>query len=966
MTYVRSHRILAIAALSVSTLLSASARGQASYAGGQYLQNFDGLPSSGTSLTFTGSAFYDLGSISSSLAGVQISRNASATGTTALAVSNGASNSGAIFSFGATGDSNRALGSVASNSSPGAASTSYWYYGIALTNNSGATLNTFSLSYDGEQWRNGGNTAVQSLAFSYNVGASGLSVASAGFVPVSSLNFNSLQNTTVAAALDGTAAGNRTAGITASISGLTWNPGDTLVLRWADVNDAGNDHGLAIDNVTFSATGSTFAPRSLTYTGAQSNDFDLSHANFTDGTSAVAYAESPDGSLGDSVSFTGAAPGVVAIQASGVSPANVAVASDANYTFSGGPIKGNAGIQKSGAGTLTLASTNTFSGGAGGIVVSGGTLEVANAQALGSSGVTVSSGARLQFDVSATLSALHLVDDAGAEVNVATGATATVASATGGVFTDPYALTKTGGGTLAFSSTFPSDAYLLTIAGGAVQLNQASGTTNIFIASAWGGTTAGDLVLNGAFRVNLKSNLGGTDVGAPGTTGRIVLAAPSLGISSSQLASVQANVGSIVNLNVGVFLGGSSSADRFALGAGSGAGGTLVLDAPITGTGSLFFASQKVASGSTNYISGGTGTVELHAPSTFAGDAYVALATGGVVRAFVDNALPATATLHFGDDNLPASSTSGTNTTTFSIGALDLNGHALTLRGIASSAAPAVAIGGLTNSSGSASTVTLVGSASSTYGGPIADHINLLADSTFTGTQTLMAALSTTSTLSAAGGRIILAPAGGTVGHVGTLATSGAGTIQLAPTSPQQLLVASALAISGGTLDLTTNDLVVHGSSAAAVAALLGHGLTSSIAGTGAGRDLYAGLAIVDNVDGQGNALYSTFDGEPVSASDVLVKYTYVGDTDLNGYVDANDLANLLVGLNGGLTGWVNGDLNYDGHVDAIDYNLLLNSLANETTSFGNSAGHGGAVPEPTSLALVAAGLPVLGRRRRA
>jgi len=41
------------------------------------------------------------------------------------------------------------------------------------------------------------------------------------------------------------------------------------------------------------------------------------------------------------------------------------------------------------------------------------------------------------------------------------------------------------------------------------------------------------------------------------------------------------------------------------------------------------------------------------------------------------------------------------------------------------------------------------------------------------------------------------------------------------------------------------------------------------------------------------------------SSSDALVKYTYIGDTDLNGFVDAADLANLVAGMNGGLHGWV-------------------------------------------------------------
>jgi len=35
---------------------------------------------------------------------------------------------------------------------------------------------------------------------------------------------------------------------------LNWIPGDSLFIRWNDVNDAGNDAGVAIDNLTMTAT----------------------------------------------------------------------------------------------------------------------------------------------------------------------------------------------------------------------------------------------------------------------------------------------------------------------------------------------------------------------------------------------------------------------------------------------------------------------------------------------------------------------------------------------------------------------------------------------------------------------------------------------------------------------------------------------------------------------------------------
>ena len=45
-----------------------------------------------------------------------------------------------------------------------------------------------------------------------------------------------------------------TVAVSATISGLTWAPGDSLFIRWNDFNDAGNDAGVAIDNLSMIAT----------------------------------------------------------------------------------------------------------------------------------------------------------------------------------------------------------------------------------------------------------------------------------------------------------------------------------------------------------------------------------------------------------------------------------------------------------------------------------------------------------------------------------------------------------------------------------------------------------------------------------------------------------------------------------------------------------------------------------------
>jgi autotransporter-associated beta strand protein len=205
--------------------------------------------------------------------------------------------------------------------------------------------------------------------------------------------------------------------------------------------------------------------------------------------------------------------------------------------------------------------------------------------------------------------------------------------------------------------------------------------------------------------------------------------------------------------------------------------------------------------------------------------------------------------------------------------------------------------------------------------------------------------------------------------QLGTISVAAGSTVSILgtnrPTLSQEVLAVNTLVL-GGSFDLGNNDILVHGMSEAAVDALVGGGeLRSSMAGT-PGNNAYAGIAVVTNSDGQGGALFPTFDGLAALPTDVLVKYTYLGDTDLNGFVDASDLANTLAGMGGGLTGWANGDFNYDGVVNSADLTLLLNSLANQGTSFGGPTGGGGAVPEPSSLALAVAAVPFLSRRRRA
>ena len=177
-----------------------------------------------------------------------------ATGASVPTYGTDTSSTGAFRAFGDSGSSERALGGVASGGtyfgSPASGAVAGWI-AVAFTNGTGAALEGFSVGFNGEQWRNGGNTSAQTMVLEYGYGASFGTVASWA-APGGSFDFTSPVIGSTAAAVAGNSAG-LIAGLGGSVA-TTWAAGDTLWLRWVERNDVGSDHGLAIDNLSFSVT----------------------------------------------------------------------------------------------------------------------------------------------------------------------------------------------------------------------------------------------------------------------------------------------------------------------------------------------------------------------------------------------------------------------------------------------------------------------------------------------------------------------------------------------------------------------------------------------------------------------------------------------------------------------------------------------------------------------------------------
>jgi fibronectin-binding autotransporter adhesin len=279
------------------------------------------------------------------------------------------------------------------------------------------------------------------------------------------------------------------------------------------------------------------------------------------------------------------------------------------------------------------------------------------------------------------------------------------------------------------------------------------------------------------------------------------------------------------------------------------------------------------------------------------------------------------------------------------------------------------------------------------------------ASASLLATNALSAVANTTSTIQIGGAFNTSNP----VASVGAITIASGATIKLTTPSgtatsrgvlfTPSVSIASTAGAYSGKLDLASNDLVVTSSTIATVTAMVkqgyangtwaGNGISSSAAASDSTHLTALGTIINDTGANNGNStgtpLYTTLDGADLTNGgtlnadgEILVKYTYYGDTNLDGAVDGSDYANIDNGYLNHLTGWYNGDFNYDGVVDGSDYTLIDNAFNQQGASLGSNpaallasataeiSGSSSAVPEPASLSLIAIGATaLLGRRRR-
>src|SRR5581483_1412216 len=208
-------------------------------------------------------------------------------------------------------------------------------------------------------------------------------------------------------------------------------------------------------------------------------------------------------------------------------------------------------------------------------------------------------------------------------------------------------------------------------------------------------------------------------------------------------------------------------------------------------------------------------------------------------------------------------------------------------------------------------------------------------------------------TLNATTGRVVMKPNGSDAAsnRVGTLTRGGGG------------------AAWSSRLHLNDNDLVIDYTgdspiatitsqltSGYATGAWLGNGITSSTAAALASSQHKTALGYTE-----ASALGLTaFSGQTVDADSIVIKYTYSGDANLDGTVNALDF-NAVASNFGSAAVWSGGDFNYDSVVNASDFTALGQNFGQTMPA----PALGTIVPEPISQGAIALLMAAMSRRRR-
>lgn len=198
-----------------------------------------------------------------------------------------------------------------------------------------------------------------------------------------------------------------------------------------------------------------------------------------------------------------------------------------------------------------------------------------------------------------------------------------------------------------------------------------------------------------------------------------------------------------------------------------------------------------------------------------------------------------------------------------------------------------------------------------------------------------------------------------------SLAVEGSGIVRLAEGRDKYLQLENLTisADSGASLDLADNQMRIANGDLVAIAALVGAGRNG---GTWTGTGIRSSSAAEDP------SQYTL--GVKKDGADVLVKFTYAADANLDGVVNVGDLGILASNWNGTQRGFWQADFNNDGVVNVGDLGILAStwnkgagnplSLEQALVLFPELTGV--SAPEPASVLLLGGAMTcILTRRKR-
>jgi hypothetical protein len=189
----------------------------------------------------------------------------------------------------------------------------------------------------------------------------------------------------------------------------------------------------------------------------------------------------------------------------------------------------------------------------------------------------------------------------------------------------------------------------------------------------------------------------------------------------------------------------------------------------------------------------------------------------------------------------------------------------------------------------------------------------------------------------------------------------------------------NSLSITGtGQFDLANNHMFInYGSGADPITSIIG------LLATGYDGGYWLAQGGIDSSTADGTPGYSlgyadsADPGNPagLASGTIEIKYTLLGDADLNGIVNGVDFGILAANFNHGVSRWDQGDFNYDNVVNGIDFGFLaanFNKGASGASdfaaleAFAQANGLMADVPEPGVGAVVlVAGAGIFARRRK-